>query len=99
MPEAQGLHKEWHHFPGYKLFVSLFSGIHQICIPAFPFDLPTQSGTYVIVEVLVKKVHINITCTCISVFERFAYAKEFYLLLHTCIYDYCITDIITCAYP
>ena len=32
-------------FPGYNLFASLFSGIHQICIPAFPFDPPTQSGT------------------------------------------------------
>ena len=31
---------------GYKLFVSLLSGIHLICIPAFPFDLPTQSVTY-----------------------------------------------------
>ena len=40
------LYKEWHHFPGYKLFVSLFSGIHQICIPPFPFDPPMQSGTY-----------------------------------------------------
>ena len=39
------LYKEWHHFPGYKLFVSLFSGINHICIPAFPFDPPTQSGT------------------------------------------------------
>ena len=39
------LYKEWHYFPGYKLFVSLLSGIHQICIPAFPFDPPTQSGT------------------------------------------------------
>ena len=33
---------------GYKLFVSLFSGIHLICIPAFPFDLPTQSVTYIV---------------------------------------------------
>ena len=40
------LYKEWHHFPGHKLFVSLFSGIHHICIPAFPFDTPMQSGTY-----------------------------------------------------
>ena len=41
------LYTEWHHFPGYKLFVSLFSGIHHICIPAFPFDPPMQSGTYI----------------------------------------------------
>ena len=40
------LYKQWHHFPGYKLFVSLPLGIHHICIPTFPFDLPTQSGTY-----------------------------------------------------
>ena len=39
------LYKEWYHFPGYKLFVSLFSVIHHICIPAFPFDPLTQSGT------------------------------------------------------
>ena len=26
--------------------VSLFSGIYFSCIPAFPFDLPTQSGTF-----------------------------------------------------
>ena len=32
-------------FPGYNLFVSLFSGIHSSCNPAFPFELPTQSGT------------------------------------------------------
>ena len=41
------LYKEWHHFPGYKLFVSLLSEIHHICIPAFPFDPPMQSGTYI----------------------------------------------------
>ena len=52
------LYKQWHQLlvcikaiqrfisPGYNLFVSLFSGIHQICIPAFPFDPPMQSGTY-----------------------------------------------------
>ena len=28
---------------------ALFSGIHQICIPAFPFDPPTQSGTLYVV--------------------------------------------------
>ena len=28
-----------------QLVVSLPSEIHQICIPAFPFDLPTQSDT------------------------------------------------------
>ena len=44
------LYKEWHHFPGYKLFVSLLSGIHHICIPAFPFDPPTQSGTYLLIR-------------------------------------------------
>ena len=35
--------------PGYNLFVSLFSGIYQICIPTFPFDLATQSGTYLVI--------------------------------------------------
>ena len=29
---------------GYNLFVSFFWGIHSSCNPAFPFDLPTQSG-------------------------------------------------------
>ena len=33
-------------FPRDNLFVSLFSGIHQICIPAFPFNLPMQNGTW-----------------------------------------------------
>ena len=33
------------HFPKIHLDVSLFSGIHQICIPTFPFDPPTQSDT------------------------------------------------------
>ena len=40
-------------FPGYNLFVSLFSGIHSSCNPDFPFDLPTQSGiftSYVIIS-------------------------------------------------
>ena len=41
-------YKERHHPPGYKLFVFFPSGIHHICIPAFPFDPPTQSGTYLI---------------------------------------------------
>ena len=40
------LYKKWHHPPGYKLFVSLLSRIHHICIPSFPFDPPTQSGTF-----------------------------------------------------
>ena len=41
------LYKEWHHPQGsYKLFVSLPLGIHHICIPAFPFDLPTQGDAY-----------------------------------------------------
>ena len=31
------------HFPRIHLDVSLFSGIHQICIPTFPFDPPMQS--------------------------------------------------------
>ena len=48
------LYKEWHklqiqikgiYVPRIQL-VSLPSGIHQICIPAFPFDPPTQSDTY-----------------------------------------------------
>ena len=34
------------HFPRIYLDVSLFSGIHQICIPTFPFDPPSQSDTY-----------------------------------------------------
>ena len=33
------------HFRGIHLDVSLFSGIHQICIPTFPLDPPTQSDT------------------------------------------------------
>ena len=33
------------HFPGIHLDVSLFSGIHQICILTFPFDPPMQSDT------------------------------------------------------
>ena len=33
------------HYPRMHLDVSLFSGIHQICIPTFPFDPPTQSDT------------------------------------------------------
>ena len=33
-------------FPGYNLIVSLFSGIHSSCNPAFPFDLPMQNGTF-----------------------------------------------------
>ena len=32
--------------------VSLLSGIHHTCIPAFPFDLPTQSGTLHIIVVV-----------------------------------------------
>ena len=34
------------HFPRIQLVVSLFSGIHQICIPTFPFDPLTQSDTF-----------------------------------------------------
>ena len=34
------------HFPRIHLDVSRFTGIHQIRIPTFPFDPPTQSGTY-----------------------------------------------------
>ena len=34
-----------YYFPRIQINVSLLSGIHQICIPAFPFDLPTQSDT------------------------------------------------------
>ena len=33
------------HFPRVQLDVSLFSGIHQICISTFPFDPPTQNDT------------------------------------------------------
>ena len=32
-------------FPRIQLVVSLFSGIHQICIPTFPFDPPMLSDT------------------------------------------------------
>ena len=28
-----------------QLNVSMLSGLHQICIPTFPFDPPTQSDT------------------------------------------------------
>ena len=52
------LYKEWHHLPGYKLFVSLPPGIHQICIPAFPFDPPTQSGTSSFVVRPVAQLHM-----------------------------------------
>ena len=45
MASVAGLYQKFI-FPGYNLFVSLFSGIYQICIPAFPFDPPTQSGTF-----------------------------------------------------
>ena len=34
------------HFPRIHLDVSLFSGIHQACIPTFPFDSPTQNDTF-----------------------------------------------------
>ena len=34
------------HVPRTQLAVSLITGIHQICIPAFPSDPPTQSDTY-----------------------------------------------------
>ena len=34
------------HFPRIHLDASLFSGIHQICIPTFPFDPPTQRYIY-----------------------------------------------------
>ena len=34
------------HFLRIHLDVSLFSGIHQICIPTFPFDPPMLSGTW-----------------------------------------------------
>ena len=37
------------HFPRIQLVVSLLSGIHQICIPAFPFVPPTQSDTCYII--------------------------------------------------
>ena len=59
------LYKEWHHFPGYKLFVSLFSGIHQICIPTFPFDLPTQSGTFNVISLTSLKIALPI-CLLLS---------------------------------
>ena len=34
------------YFSRIHLDVSLFSGIHRICIPTFPFDPPTQSDTF-----------------------------------------------------
>ena len=33
------------YFPRIHLDISLFSGIHQICIPTFPFDPSMQSDT------------------------------------------------------
>ena len=33
------------HFPRMHLDVSVFSGIHQMCIPSFPFDPHAQSDT------------------------------------------------------
>ena len=48
------LYKQWHHLHVWiKVLFSqgttyLFSGIHQICIPAFPFDPLTQSGTFLL---------------------------------------------------
>ena len=58
------LYKEWHQlqisikvcFPRVQLICIPLSGIHQICIPTFPFDPPTQSGTFVDVA----SVHTNI---------------------------------------
>ena len=41
------------HLPRIHLDVSLFSGIHQICIPTFPFDPPTQSDTYTSYTILI----------------------------------------------
>ena len=38
------------HFPRIRLVVSLFSGIHQIYIPTYPFDPPTQSDTLSIIS-------------------------------------------------
>ena len=34
------------YFPRIQIDVSLLSGIHQICILAFPFDPPMQSDMY-----------------------------------------------------
>ena len=50
------LYKEWHHSLGYKLFVSLPSGIRQICVPAFPLDPPTQSSTLLLIHMFVYRV-------------------------------------------
>ena len=36
--------------PRIQLDVSLLSGIHEICIPTFPFDPPTQSDTFPIIH-------------------------------------------------
>ena len=46
-------------FPGYNLFVSLFSGIHSSYNPAFPFDLPMQSGILTSCAILSAKVAIK----------------------------------------
>ena len=46
------------HFPRIHLDVSLFSGKHQMCIPTFPFDPPTQSGTCKIIK--------QLFCLCIT---------------------------------
>ena len=42
---SRSITDQWDHFPRIHLDVSLFSGIHQICIPTFPYDPPTQSDT------------------------------------------------------
>ena len=41
-------------FPGYKLFLSLLSGMHLSCNPAFPFYLPMQCyiHTYICMELM-----------------------------------------------
>ena len=74
-------------FPGYNLFVSLFSGIYQICIPVFPFDPPTQSGTslfnYMLILILTNYFLIKYSqdiCDCtirVSLIQslKFMYAK------------------------
>ena len=44
MTSVAGLHPRFT-FPEYNLYVFLLSGVHQICILAFPFDLPMQCSS------------------------------------------------------
>ena len=65
------------HFPRIHLDVSLFSGIHQICIPTFPFDSPTQSDTYSYIYscMTISYMHIA-TCVSIGCYRTVSRAAE-----------------------